>query len=151
MRIQPANRRSDPLPAASTGGPWLPFGDGRSYGDSCLNGGGSLIDARPLDRSRLKPIAGPFIDQELLPFRNAGELSSLASGTDERFERTVAWLDCSAAGSSLGRGILTCGNHSDKPSDGRADGRRLTFPVTPPISLINSWSLRLFNGLYYRL
>ena len=28
----------------------LPFGNGRSYGDVCLNGGGALLDARPLDR-----------------------------------------------------------------------------------------------------
>lgn len=28
----------------------LPFGNGRSYGDVCLNTGGWLIDARPLDR-----------------------------------------------------------------------------------------------------
>ncbi len=29
---------------------WLPFGNGRSYGDSCLNDGGLLIDTRGLDR-----------------------------------------------------------------------------------------------------
>jgi FAD/FMN-containing dehydrogenase len=28
----------------------LPYGNGRSYGDSCLNGGGALVDARGLDR-----------------------------------------------------------------------------------------------------
>ena len=28
----------------------LPFGNGRSYGDSCLNDGGLLLDARGLDR-----------------------------------------------------------------------------------------------------
>jgi len=30
--------------------PMLPFGNGRSYGDSCLNDGGVLLDARGLDR-----------------------------------------------------------------------------------------------------
>jgi len=29
---------------------YLPFGNGRSYGDICLNGGGILLDARGLDR-----------------------------------------------------------------------------------------------------
>jgi FAD/FMN-containing dehydrogenase len=28
----------------------LPYGNGRSYGDSCLNGGGALVDTRQLDR-----------------------------------------------------------------------------------------------------
>lgn len=31
-------------------GPVLPHGKGRSYGDVCLNGGGTLIDVTPLDR-----------------------------------------------------------------------------------------------------
>ena len=30
--------------------PALAYGNGRSYGDSCLNNGGALIDARGLDR-----------------------------------------------------------------------------------------------------
>lgn len=29
--------------------PFLPFGRGRSYGDSCLNEGGTLVDTRPMD------------------------------------------------------------------------------------------------------
>ena len=36
-----------PLPAAD--GPLLPHGNGRSYGDSCLNPGGTLLHARGLD------------------------------------------------------------------------------------------------------
>jgi FAD/FMN-containing dehydrogenase len=37
------------LPLAP-GGTVLPYGNGRSYGDSCLNDGGVLLDSRPLDR-----------------------------------------------------------------------------------------------------
>jgi FAD/FMN-containing dehydrogenase len=43
--------RNDPLPLKGLKDQtFLPFGNGRSYGDSCLNDGGVLIDARPLDR-----------------------------------------------------------------------------------------------------
>jgi hypothetical protein len=35
------------MPAAAT---VLPFGNGRSYGDSCLNVGGALLQTRSLDR-----------------------------------------------------------------------------------------------------
>jgi FAD/FMN-containing dehydrogenase len=43
--------RSQPLPIpAEASGTYLPFGNGRSYGDSCLNEGGMLLDARGLDR-----------------------------------------------------------------------------------------------------
>jgi FAD/FMN-containing dehydrogenase len=43
--------RSQPLPIpADAPTTYLPFGNGRSYGDSCLNEGGFLLDARGLDR-----------------------------------------------------------------------------------------------------
>lgn len=46
-RVQSLHWRSDPLPAA---GPLLPRGCGSSYGDSCLNAGGTLVDTTGLDR-----------------------------------------------------------------------------------------------------
>lgn len=48
QRILPLPWRTSPLPATS--GPLLPYGEGRSYGDSCLNEGGTLIPTRGLDR-----------------------------------------------------------------------------------------------------
>jgi FAD/FMN-containing dehydrogenase len=42
--------RSDPLPLDRVRGPVLPYACGRSYGDSCLNDGGVLLDVRGLDR-----------------------------------------------------------------------------------------------------
>ena len=43
--------RSDPLPLPkSPNKTILPYGNGRSYGDSCLNDGGVLLDTRGLDR-----------------------------------------------------------------------------------------------------
>src|SRR5712691_9999088 len=40
--------RSDPLPRVH--GTLLPFGQGRSYGDCCLNDGGTLLETSRLDR-----------------------------------------------------------------------------------------------------
>jgi hypothetical protein len=49
-RQGPASRPALPVdalpPTLSKRGGWLPFGNGRSYGDSCLNSGGTLIDSR---------------------------------------------------------------------------------------------------------
>jgi FAD/FMN-containing dehydrogenase len=42
--------RFDPLPAPADGLTLLPFGNGRSYGDSCLNTGHALLRMRQLDR-----------------------------------------------------------------------------------------------------
>jgi FAD/FMN-containing dehydrogenase len=42
--------RYDAFPAIPVGSTILPHGNGRSYGDSCLNPGGALLLTRPLDR-----------------------------------------------------------------------------------------------------
>jgi len=44
------HQRGEPPPARPEGGTWLPYGNGRSYGDCCLNDGGGLVDTRELDR-----------------------------------------------------------------------------------------------------
>ena len=41
---------SDGLPVPADGGSLLPYGQGRSYGDSCLNAGGTLLTTARLDR-----------------------------------------------------------------------------------------------------
>jgi FAD/FMN-containing dehydrogenase len=47
QRIFQLVSRFDPLPEYT---PMLPFGNGRSYGDVCLNAGGTLLATRSLDR-----------------------------------------------------------------------------------------------------
>lgn len=42
--------RSDLLPAPAPGGSLLPYGQGRTYGDGCLNAGGTLVTTGGLDR-----------------------------------------------------------------------------------------------------
>ncbi|MCE9649101.1 MAG: FAD-binding oxidoreductase [Parvibaculum sp.] len=49
QEVRAIRDRRAALPLAP-GGTVLPYGNGRSYGDSCLNDGGILLDARPLDR-----------------------------------------------------------------------------------------------------
>jgi len=49
QKVVPIFWRDDPFPGTE-GKSALPFGNGRSYGDSCLNDGGFLLDVRKLDR-----------------------------------------------------------------------------------------------------
>ena len=48
--VVPVHWRSDPPALDRIPGPVLPYACGRSYGDSCLNDGGVLLDMRRLDR-----------------------------------------------------------------------------------------------------
>lgn len=101
---------------------------------------------------RLRRIHTPLIDQETIRYRNLDGFFSLSDESDESFEYTVAWVDCLARGSSVGRGLFLRGNHAEK-SDGRkrsASSRSISVPFTPPVSLVNGLSLRILNSLYYR-
>ncbi len=49
-QILPVHWKDDSFSFPSGGQTLLPYGLGRSYGDSCLNDGGVLLDARPLSR-----------------------------------------------------------------------------------------------------
>lgn len=252
-----AHWTDEPLPNCSDS--LLPYGNGRSYGDSCLNDGGALLDMRGLDRMlgfdrstgvlrceagvlladiltlvvpmgwflpvtpgtrfvtvggaiandvhgknhhrtgtfgqhilrlalrrsdqgvvlcspieneelfhasigglgltgailwaeiRLRPIANPGVDFETIRFTNLDAFFDLSEESDRDYEYTVAWIDCLARGKSLGRGLFMRGNHAapqKKPPS--PPGKTHTFPVEPPFTLINAWSLRAFNSLYYR-
>ena len=252
-----AHWEDEPLPNSPHS--LLPYGNGRSYGDSCLNGGGALLDMRGLDRAlsfdrstgvlrceagvlladilalvvpmgwflpvtpgtrfvtvggaiandvhgknhhrtgtfgqhvlrlalqrsdrgtllcsptenpelfhatmgglgltgailwaeiRLRPIANAGVDFETIRFANLDAFFDLSEESDRDYEYTVAWIDCLARGKSLGRGLFIRGNHAPPQESLPLPPRRTrTFPVDLPFPLVNAWSLRTFNGLYYR-
>jgi FAD/FMN-containing dehydrogenase len=97
---------------------------------------------------QLKRVAGPWLRGDSRRFANLGEFFALSKESDRDYEYTVAWIDCSASGPALGRGVFMRGNHA--PGDAREPRRAaLRVPLTPPISLINGLSLGLFNQLYF--
>jgi decaprenylphospho-beta-D-ribofuranose 2-oxidase len=66
---------------------------------------------------------------------------------------TMGWIDCLSRGSRLGRGILTRGRWaepSEAPGPAPAPLRRPTVPFVFPGWVIDRWSVRAFNALYYR-
>ena len=72
---------------------------------------------------------------------------------------TVAWIDCLAKGSNLGRGVLMRGHHarpSDLPTSLRQrpytkPRRQRNLGFDFPSWTLNSVSMKAFNELYYRL
>jgi FAD/FMN-containing dehydrogenase len=100
---------------------------------------------------QLRRVAGPYMDVETVRFANLDEFLSLSRESDRDFEYTVAWVDCLGRGASVGRGLLQRANHAAAAplSKEKARGALLNMPFTPPVSLINAASLRLFNTAYY--
>jgi len=97
---------------------------------------------------QLRPIMGPWLDTETLPYTGLQEFFQLADASERAWEYTVSWLDCT---SRCGRGIFMRANHSKaaESSVSRKQAKR-AVPFTPPISLINSLTLRPFNVWYYK-
>ena len=99
---------------------------------------------------KLVPIRSSLIDAVHVRFDSLDEFFSLSTELDGKYEFTVAWVDCLARGKSAGRGIYMAGNHAPDGPLIFNDKARLNVPITPPFSAINRFSLRLFNGTYYR-
>jgi FAD/FMN-containing dehydrogenase len=100
-------------------------------------------------RLRLKKVPGPWIDTETLAFGSLDEFFMLSTETEPGWEHSVAWIDCVGGLGSGGRGVFFRGNHMSHDA-AAPPARARTVPLTPPVSLINGVTLRLFNAVYYR-
>lgn len=78
---------------------------------------------------------------------------------DKDYRYSVAWIDCLATGTDLGRSVLTRGNHAaltDLPAKLRAGARDfapralLQTPPRIPNGLLNPLSIRAFNEFWFR-
>jgi FAD/FMN-containing dehydrogenase len=98
---------------------------------------------------QLRPIAGPWLEVETLRMANLSEFFALARASAETYEYTVAWLDCSVRGARLGRGIFERARHAVGVGETPPSSKLRRVPVTPPGSLVNRLSVRLFNFWRY--
>jgi FAD/FMN-containing dehydrogenase len=100
---------------------------------------------------RLKRVPGAGISMERIRFPSLEAFFDLA-GEDQAFEYTVAWVDCLARGSRLGRGIYMRGDHASlkEPTPSPLAATRLRMPIEAPAGLINRFTTVAFNEAYYR-
>ncbi|MGJ3243854.1 MAG: FAD-binding oxidoreductase [Opitutales bacterium] len=71
---------------------------------------------------------------------------------DSRSTYTVAWLDCLAGKTTLGRGLWMSGDFGDEadgPLKAHRTGGPLRVPVDFPDFVLNRFSIRAFNTFYY--
>ena len=98
---------------------------------------------------QLKPVAGPWIDSESIPFQSLNTFLDLSRDSNERFEYTVAWLDC-FAGKDL-RGIFFRGNHSADRGKNLHRKHSPKLPFALPAWMLNRYSVKAFNSAYYKI
>ncbi|WFU41085.1 FAD-binding oxidoreductase [Bradyrhizobium sp. CB82] len=106
---------------------------------------------------RLRPVETGWIRERVI---SASDLHAAMRALDAGDSATysVAWIDCVARGSDLGRSLIYLGEHAraSELSDGteafpRGRDPRLTVPIDLPSMTLNRFSVRAFNELYYRM
>jgi FAD/FMN-containing dehydrogenase len=106
---------------------------------------------------RLKKIETSFIKQKQIKAENLDELIHLFEQYHQ-YTYSVAWIDCLKKGAGFGRGILMLGEHAmiaDLDAVQRQDPlpvrkkRPVNFPVNLPSWVLNSFTVKTFNQLFY--
>ncbi len=102
---------------------------------------------------RLAPLASSWIQQEQIQFNSLEEFFELSASSEGKNEFVVSWVDCVHPKKDL-RGILIRGNQSSPvESDNLIPHRGSSLKTIPgffPDWCLNSFSIRIFNELYYR-
>jgi len=90
---------------------------------------------------------------------NLDDCIARMTARDAEYRYSVAWIDCLARGSKMGRAVLTRGDHAgleDVAPAGSEEALRFNpvvraqVPVTPPSGLLNSVTVAAFNELWFR-
>lgn len=135
---------------------------------------GAIVDAR----FRLRPVESAYLTVDYQRTADLDQSLEAFSSGDAGYQYSVAWIDCLARGRSLGRSVLMRGNHApatELPKSRRVgiahptkcqigsrvgpnsiegplnvlSRRRKSVPCFLPGAVLNPWSVRAFNSLYY--
>jgi FAD/FMN-containing dehydrogenase len=98
---------------------------------------------------QLRPVLSGDVEQCSIRFGGLDEFFDLSDVHDREYEYTVAWIDCVATGKKSGRGYYVMGTHASTGGLMSKQSDALQFPFDPGVSLVNSISVRAFNGVYY--
>lgn len=99
---------------------------------------------------KMIPIRSPMILAEAIRFGNLDDFYELSQSSKDGFRYTVAWIDCLADGSNLGRGVFFRGNHDENPTPTATaiPEPRISIPIDFPGWALNTPFMKLFNFLY---
>lgn len=99
---------------------------------------------------RLIRVDSDQMEVEDLAFSCLEEFSALSRDSVD-WDYTVSWIDTFARSGQLGRGIFSRARHGQRTGElnpGRSRPR-IDVPFTPPVSLVNKWTVDVFNRAYF--
>lgn len=107
---------------------------------------------------QLKQIETSYINEKKIRVDNLKELLHLFE-SNNNYTYSVAWIDCLKKGKGFGRSVLMLGEHAklnELSSAQKANGalalpkkKSISFPVNLPSWVLNNFTVRLFNFLFY--
>ena len=103
---------------------------------------------------QLIPIASAYMEAETIKTTGLEDFFTLEDESARDWEYSMSWIDCMAHGQKRGRGIFFRGNHA-KSGDPAAEFAeqakwKVAVPFQAPSWVLNRWSIRAFNELYYQ-
>ncbi|AGA34570.1 Oxidoreductase [Thioalkalivibrio nitratireducens DSM 14787] len=118
-------------------------------------GGLGLTGLMTRIRLQMTPICNAFMLTERHRFPDLEAYWELNDRLGTDWPYGVAWIDCLARGSRLGRGVFLTGRHAPpQPASAslpRGRSRSRTVPFELPGWVLNRHGVRAFNQLYFRL
>lgn len=97
-------------------------------------------------------IPSAWLDAEDTAFDRIEDYFDIAAERKNRFEHTMAWVDCSVGGARLGRGILSAANwyaHADLSAHRELPGKAV--PLDAPGFTLNAMTVRAFNSIRHEM
>lgn len=102
-------------------------------------------------RFKLQKCPSPFIVMESIKFDSLEEFFEINDESEKNYDYTVSWIDTTATGANLGRGLYNRGNHADPNEYELPSSIKSKSPIPFPIDypFINNLTVNIFNILYY--
>lgn len=97
---------------------------------------------------QLTQVPSSQIRQLVVPARCLEEVLEAFESYDH-WSYSVAWIDCLASGENLGRSLLILGEHETRGPLRQWPRRQWKLPCPLPGSLLNQYTVRLFNAAYH--
>lgn len=99
---------------------------------------------------QLTPIRSSRMVVDTVRARDLDALMAVMADGDQRWRYSVAWIDLLATGASMGRGVLSAGDHAPSGELRYEPVARLHAPPTP-VGLTTAAAMRAFNSMWFRV